>query len=219
MKITSYETFEDTLSLARFNRYVVWAGGDRERAIALYTLNTRASEALYISLHTLEITLRNRIHGVMTELYHENWFREPEKVLGDRQPEKVIKALADLEKKTRHPSADQIVAELTLSFWTAMFGAAYDKIWQEGLYKIARKSDGKGVARKEMARPLAMIRSLRNRIAHHEAIIMWDLPKHYRDILQIIAWLSPVAARWCCEHCRFFIVHPQERIVLSENNS
>lgn len=51
---------EQALSLERFARYIAWAGGDRDQALALYTLNTQLSEALYAPLQALELSLRNR---------------------------------------------------------------------------------------------------------------------------------------------------------------
>jgi hypothetical protein len=41
------------------------------------------------------------------------------------------------------------------------------------------------------------IRMLRNRIAHHEPVIDWDLSKHYRNIIELSGWLCPSAADWC----------------------
>ena len=66
---------EAALSLERFARYVAWAGGDRHRAVELYTLNTRVSEALDVPLQALEVALRNRIHAVMTEASGAGWFQ------------------------------------------------------------------------------------------------------------------------------------------------
>ncbi len=57
----AYPGFEDTLSVERFDKYLGWAGGDRNTAIGLYTLNTQLSESLYTSLHMFEVALRNRI--------------------------------------------------------------------------------------------------------------------------------------------------------------
>jgi hypothetical protein len=68
------DDMEKAFSLERFARYVTWAGGDREYALALYTLNTQVSEALYIALQTLEVSLRNRIHHVMMAAHGERWF-------------------------------------------------------------------------------------------------------------------------------------------------
>jgi hypothetical protein len=71
------EALEQALSLERFARYLAWAAGDRSRAIALYTLNTRLSESLYIPIQMLEIALRNRIHAVMSAALHDHWYNEP----------------------------------------------------------------------------------------------------------------------------------------------
>lgn len=59
------------LSTERFARYLAWAGGDRARALDLYTLNTRLSESLYITMQMLEVALRNRIHTVMATRHGE----------------------------------------------------------------------------------------------------------------------------------------------------
>ncbi|PNE09850.1 MAG: hypothetical protein CR217_17735 [Beijerinckiaceae bacterium] len=54
-----------------------------------------------------------------------------------------------------------------------------------------------------------------NRIAHHEPILEWNLPKHYRNIALLTKWLSPAAAAWCVTHCRFDGIYPAEGIDLS----
>ncbi|AFK57097.1 hypothetical protein TMO_c0487 (plasmid) [Tistrella mobilis KA081020-065] len=40
------------------------------------------------------------------------------------------------------------------------------------------------------------IRALRNRIAHHEPIFTRDTVADYEMVRELIAWRSPVAARW-----------------------
>jgi len=62
--------------------------------------------------------------------------------------------------------------------------------------------------------PLAPIRTLRNRIAHHEPIIAWNLPRHYAKIIELTGWLCPSAAEWCEAHSRFREAYPPEGIVL-----
>ncbi|CBS90500.1 Abi family protein [Azospirillum lipoferum] len=212
--MNSYEELEKALSLERFSRYLDWAGGDRERAIELYTLNTALSEALYTPLQMLEVALRNRIHAVMSGAFHENWFRDESVLLGQWQPEQLAKAIKDIEQSKKEPTAGRIVAALTFSFWTAMFGKDYETLWQQTLHKVGRRMDGKGLRRKDFSGPLAQIRSLRNRIAHHEPIVMWDLRKRHASILEITGWLSPPALEWCRAHSRFESVHPIEIITL-----
>ena len=206
--------FEATLSLERFARYLEWRSGDHARALELYALNTQLSEALYTPLQVLEITLRNRIHTVLTEARHERWFGDDGFLLLEHQSCQITEA-AERVGERRDPTPGRVVAALTFSFWAAMLGNRYEELWQKTLHKIARREDGKGLARKDFSRPLSPIRALRNRVAHHEPIVQWDLPKHYKKILQLIRWLSPAAAEWCERYSRFQEVYPAEPIVLA----
>ncbi len=212
--LNSFKDIENALSLERFSRYLAWAGGDRGRAIELYTLNTKISESLYLSLQMLEVALRNRIHAVMSETVHEIWFNEDGFLLIDHQKTQLAKAIEELTREKEDPSPGAIVAGLPFSFWTSMLSPNYENLWQQDLNKIARKADGKGLRRKDLSVPLRPIRTLRNRIAHHEPVLPWNLPRHYANMLQITGWLSPPAAEWCREHCRFLEVYPSGRIKL-----
>lgn len=211
----NHDTLEQALSLERFGRYVAWAAGDRDRAVALYTLNTQLSECLYTPLQTLEVALRNRIHAVLIDARHEAWFHDEGFLLGSYQPEQLAKAIADVESGGKKATPGRTVAALTFSFWTGMFGADYETLWQQTLHRIADPSAPKGLKRKSFSGPLTQIRLLRNRVAHHEPIIMWNLGKHHAKMLELTAWLSPAAAEWCSQNDRFDEVYPAERIVLA----
>jgi hypothetical protein len=212
----SHAELELALSLERFGRYLAWAAGDRERAIELYTLNTRISESLYTPLQSLEVALRNRIHVVMTGAFGgESWFYEAGVLQNDRQPKQLAKAIMDLKAVNKTPTPGRIVAALTFGFWTAMFGPDYEGLWRATLRGIAAKPDGASLRRKDFSGPLTPIRILRNRIAHHEPIIMWDLRKHHKKMAELTKWLSPAAAAWCRENDRFERVYPAERILLA----
>ncbi len=215
-KPASYDELEQALSLERFGRYLGWAGGERGQAVELYSLNTQLSEALYTPLQMLEVALRNRIHAVMTEAHHDAWFHDGQLLLGEWQPSQLAKAVEDIEKERKEVTPGRIVAALTFSFWTSMFGKDYETLWQTTLHRIGRRPNGKGLRRKDFSTALTPIRTLRNRIAHHEPIIAWNLPKHYASILELTDWLSPAAAAWCRAHSRFDQVYPAERLQLRE---
>lgn len=202
------------LSTERFARYLAWAGGDRARALDLYTLNTRLSESLYITMQMLEVALRNRVHTVMAARHGEEWFRDPALITLSHQHDQVAKATEDVRNDGKDPTPGRIVAALTFSFWTSMLSPEYEALWQTTLNSVARKPNGKGLRRKDFSGPLRPIRTLRNRIAHHEPIIAWNLPDHHSKMLELIEWLSPAAAAWCRQHCRFISVYPAERISL-----
>lgn len=213
------KNLEEALSLERFARYVAWADGDRARALDLYALNTRVSEALYTPLQMLEVALRNRIHAVLITTRQPRWFEEPGFLTVPHQAEQVAEALADLAREGKEPTPGRVVAALTFSFWTAMFGTSYEDLWQTDLHRIGRREDGKGLRRKDLSRPLTPIRLLRNRIAHHEPILAWDLPKHHDAMTRVTGWLSPAAALWCKTLDRFDQVYPAVRIELHQSNA
>lgn len=205
------------LSSERFARYLNWADGDIEGALKLYTLNTWVSESLYTPLQMLEVSLRNRIHVVLSDAFHERWFEEDDFLAVQNQRDQLATAHGHLANLGKPPTAGRIVAALSFSFWTSMLNSDYGALWEKTLNRIARRIDGKGLRRKELSTPLTKIRFLRNRIAHHEPIIQFNLPAEYEKIVQITRLLSPAAADWSERHSRFLSVHPLERITLAES--
>lgn len=206
---------EAALSADRFARYLDWASDDHARARDLYNLNARLCEALYIPLHAFEVALRNRIDGVMSAAHGARWFEDPAVVVQPRQQEQVAAAIDDLARDDKPDDPGRVVAALTFSFWTSFFGRDYEDLWRGTLNAIAARPDGRGLSRKDFARPSTQLRFLRNRVAHHEPILYWDLPKHHANLQELTLWLSPPLAAWSRSLDRFPEVHPPERIVLS----
>ena len=162
----------------------------------------------------LEVALRNRIDQVMAAAHGETWYDLEAHQANPVQVDMLAKARQDLREARKPETPGRMVAALTFGYWTAMLGKEYEDLWQTTLKDIARREDGKGLTRKAFSRPLAPIRTLRNRIAHHEPILYWSLPKHYEAILQLTAWLSPVAAQWCRDCSRFTAIYPEGGIEL-----
>ncbi|PTN55209.1 Abi family protein [Stenotrophomonas panacihumi] len=203
-----HEALEQAFSRERFARYLAWAGQDRAAALDLYALNTRVSESLYTPLQTLEVVLRNRIHSVLVEHCGPDWF-EPAAgiVIGSYQAEQVQGAIDALRKQGKEVTAGGVVSGLTFSFWTTMFHKDYEALWQQALHRIAHSDAPRGLKRKSFSGPLTQVRLLRNRIAHHEPVLGWDLRKHHARMFEMLVWLSPAAADWCGQHDRFAQVH------------
>jgi abortive infection bacteriophage resistance protein len=198
---------EQALSTERLHKYDMWASGDRDTALKLYALNLSISEALYTSLHMLEITLRNAVHNRMSALHGPLWFQNPAVIHAPQQQGNIASAL---QKLGADASPSQIVAEVTFGFWTGMFDQKNHSIWGQEL----RPMFNSAIQRKTVSSRLYDIRSLRNRIAHHESIIHLNLPRTHLEICEILGWLSPDALRWTHQHCRFLATHPQMPILI-----
>lgn len=205
---------EEALSLERFQRYVDWADGDKGKAFSLYGLNTQLSEALYTPLQILEITLRNRFHHVLSDSFGETWFDQPGFLLSHHHRQQLVKAKIDLTARDKTASTGAIISVLTFGFWTGLLSLDYENLWQQVLHKASRDVHGKGLTRKALIKPLTPIRVLRNRIAHHEPILSWNLPMHHKSMLEITRWLSPAAYAWNEYHSRFDTIYPDDGIAL-----
>ena len=134
------------------------------------------------------------MHVVLTEARHDRWFDDGGFLFVENQIPQPAKAHEGAHHRITEPTPGNIVSSLTISFWTSMLAPACEDMWQTTLNRIARQEDGRGRPRKDLSGPLTPIRTLRNRIVHHEPILHWNLDKHYANILQITGWLSPAAA-------------------------
>jgi abortive infection bacteriophage resistance protein len=208
---------ELALSPERFQSYLHRSGGDKLKAVYLYERNTYLSEALYGVIQALEITLRNSIHRVFSTAYTPEWY---DKINVFEAPLDTMLRDAQVRTAARGSSvtAGRIVAELNLGFWTALTAAKYEKtLWVPHLHEVfsrALKKTKNGnsqislvkIDRAEIHSHLDEIRFLRNRIAHHEPILRFDLSKRYADVLAMIFWLCPTTSKWVrstnCFHTR-----------------
>jgi hypothetical protein len=200
---TEEPALDQILSLERIERYLVAANNNRRKAYKLYALNTAVSECLYVSMQMLEISLRNRFNACLADEFGDDWYDAPGVIttLHHRTSIKDAKLNLIIDKKHIEPS--RLVASLTFGFWTACLGNNYEeKLWRPALHK-AFPSKPKTIQRRAINNLLSPLRSLRNRTAHHEPILYWDLPKHYETILTLTGWLSPPARDWTERHCRF----------------
>jgi hypothetical protein len=211
---------ENAVSLERLGRYFAWADNDHTRALELYAINTAVSEAFYTPLQMMEVALRNRCHAVLSEQFGPYWFDLPGILTSEQQIRSVLDTKVDLikgmAKKERATTAvldrltpGRIVASLTFGFWTAFFGTNYENtLWRQCLYKVTTNPPPK-MKRAKLSVELTAIRLLRNRIAHHEPILYYDLAGRHERILEVTDWLIPIAARWTERHSRLPEIYAQ----------
>ncbi len=198
------DRFDKYLSIERLAAYLTQARGDKWVAIRLYERNTEISEALYGVVQGLEVSLRNAVHHVLTDrLATSEWydrfpFEEPERRAIDE-------AKIKIQERPAQISPGRVVAELGFSFWVRLFSHRYEQsLYFKYLYRIFPM----GRKRKQIHDRLINLKTLRNRIAHHERIIYKRNPeKDYVELLETIGWISQDVSAWV-EHTNCF----QERL-------
>ena len=197
---------ELALSPERLQPYLTMAQGHRKTAILLYERNTSLSEALYGVTQAAEVALRNCIHRTLSTAHQSMWFNSVG--LTDPQADMVLQAEHEIRTKNRTLNPGSIVAELNLGFWTSLVSAKYEKnLWVPHLHKVFSnaiyvKTDKGGnqtkvkLDRRDIHLRLESLRSLRNRIAHHESILKLDLERLYLETLEALTWVCPTSAQW-----------------------
>lgn len=192
---------EAVLSPPRFATYVRACDGDRSRGMALYCWNTEVAAALYTPLKFAEIAVRNAAIEAIVPEFGLDWhasrgfqFTLPKQV-GRMTPRADLQNLA-----RRHRTAGAVAAELKFAFWQQLFVLAQDpRLWDSHLRSVFPGIPANltvAEAREQIHGHLQTIRSLRNRIAHHEPIIRRDLAGDLAAATTLIGWRRPSVAAW-----------------------
>jgi len=187
------------ISRERMQPYYVRARGDEWVAFHLYIRNTELSAALYSVVQALEVGLRNIVHGRLTEAYatEEWWLSLP---LHRGELEDIEEAKKNISDRMKEVRPGRVVAELGFGFWVKLFANSYEKeLWVPHTSRVfpARLS------RKMLHDRLTELKSLRNRIAHHETLIKRDVTEDYAHLVETIGWISPTLRKWVEEQSAF----------------
>ena len=147
------------LSTERLQTYLTLAQGDKERVFPLYIKNMKLSEKVLSFLHIFEVVHRNLVHEPMKIRHGKLWMTEALFVKGESQ-------------KSLHDESD-LISSLPFGFWTSLYSPRLEEIWRHDLRKVFPHAVR--LKRSDIAKRLASIRHLRNRVAHHECILKSDI--------------------------------------------
>ena len=202
------------LSPARLSRYLTHAGGHRSAALALYEWNVQISAALHRDLAHLEIALRNAYDAAAGAHWSGSghWLRDDaaqafapvlrtkhrsrgggrtsyQVDINQKPRELVARAVRDAGGPTA--SAGKVVAELNFGFWRYLSSSAHEKtLWVPLLHHAFPI----GTSRAEVDRKVGRLHTLRNRVAHHEPLLLEDLAARHADLVAIADLLQPQLA-------------------------
>ncbi len=192
-------------------------------ALALYTWNAKVSGAFAEVLHHVEVLVRNAMHHQMTALHSQvpgrprskAWFDEPDWAkhhwFHQHAKEQIAKAIRRAGHRPHKPNPGKVVAALNLGFWRYLASPRYEQsFWVPALDRaFAAPGTRAQDRRKAVEHRLAFLHLLRNRISHCEPIIhpvqynyrgqlptSKTLDQMYTDSIDLIGFISPVAANW-----------------------
>lgn len=193
MQELSIDKIIEMLSIERIDAYK-HDGATNKVALARYAWNIALCQALYPSLQLCEISLRNSIHFHLSKKYGETWFECADFVLTPWGQKQVQQAKEQLLRMSKPMTPGRIVAELQFGFWTHLLESHYEGrngYLPAGIKGVFPKLPKSQHNRKKLKVQLDKIRSLRNRVFHHERILHWkDLEQQHDLILATIGNIS-----------------------------
>ncbi|MGQ0610078.1 MAG: hypothetical protein ACT4N9_03105 [Paracoccaceae bacterium] len=168
---------EPTLSQARLGKYVLAAGHEEAKALALYQWNARLGEAFHLPIQAVEVALRNRINTVLVSTFGAEWWKDPgfHKIADRRQCDQIEVAKTRIARRGQVIVTGQIVAGLSFGFWVSMLDKRYNpNVWSRTL-RTGFPDLPAGRSREELQRAARQVADFRNRIWHHEPIFQDDI--------------------------------------------
>lgn len=189
-----FENLEKAISKDRLKHYSkIFQTNDKKVIIQKYLLNVELSKALYFPLQTLETTLRNSIHIVLSEkLNNEFWFEDTTFINPKTIEKRDILNARDKIDTSKDQTTGRIISELSFGFWSYLFGRYYEqKIWNRYVKQIFPNIPKNMAIRKKLSERINTIKNLRNKVFHYDTIIkMENLSQIHREILEMIYWLN-----------------------------
>lgn len=200
------KTVKSMLSAARMSTYEIVNDASGKQispalALELYAWNAQVSAALLAPLHICEVVTRNAVADVLALQYGEMW---PWSSGFERSLPISTRGYclnADLKNSRRKANtAGKVIPELKFVFWQKMLTGRNDqRLWNSHLAQaFPNISQGLSVSqsRQGIYNELEHIRTLRNRIAHHEPIFNRNLSDDFQRITDLVALRCTVTANW-----------------------
>ncbi|WP_161606098.1 Abi family protein [Microlunatus speluncae] len=204
--MTTSSWIDQWLSSGRFSKYLRAAGGDEERAVALYDWNVRLAAAFFHDLAHLEVGLRNaydRALRIHPDLAGRDWLTEDGAELifkphvvrenGRKRDKNWTPRLRIKEARERSGLSSgaprgKTIAELMFGFWSYLTDDLHEKtLWVPVLHRVYQP----GADRASINAAMADLRELRNRAAHHESLFDRAPESQRRRIVYVAGQLSP----------------------------
>ncbi|MFG1243301.1 Abi family protein [Xanthobacter sp. V7C-4] len=192
-----------TLSLQRFDTYVIAAGHNQQRAFALYVWNAQIGASFHILIQAIEVALRNRVNHALVSEFGADWWDDATFLATiDRNRVADLDAVKRrLANKGMALETNQIVASLSFGFWVGMLHSSYNPpIWSKH-FRSTFTNVPKGVNRYILFTGCGKIASFRNRVSHHEPLIKHNISQEYSDMFQMLDWLCPDTSVWIRKNC------------------
>ena len=202
--VTRDDALVEVLTRERLASYERSAG-QTAGALRLYEWNMRAAAAVTELTGAVEVVARNAMDAelrVWSASRHRGatWFDvAPLDGPGRRD---LAKARDRAMRGGRRPEVHgRVLAELSFGFWRYLVESRYlTSLWTPALHRAFPCGPADVLTRQRQVRArMQQLHFVRNRAAHHEPIHARDLERDHDYAIELLGWISPVAAEWTAD--------------------
>lgn len=207
-----YLKFEQFVSKARLDRFLIGCGNNQEKALELYKANIIISKSFYPLLHLFEVFLRNRINTILISHFGDaDWIRTQKMgFMNDVSLKPSVYYLKNqisntetyLAKKGITITSGKIISEQSLGFWTSLFENHHYKLLSGSVIHCFPLKPST-INRSSISIRLNRIRDFRNRVYHNEPICFKGATVDYteaeiilNDIDDLLSWIDSELAAY-----------------------
>lgn len=183
----------NTLSEARFSKYMTMANDDKRLAMRLHSWNAAVAASLLPTLHVTEVAIRNFALRRLIAKYGKSWYSDYrlEAKLGKSPLRGQLADAVSDEKRAGRTSnlTDYVASELTFGFWVNVFTRTFvPELWTRPLHTI-NPNIPRDMPITDLHDGIELVRSFRNNVAHHKNLISKPVEANYERTLKVLSWV------------------------------
>ena len=190
-----WRMFESTFGSNRMEEFLKYSNGSTFRAQQLYVWNGKISASLWEVVSYLEIAIRAVVDSQFDSASPlANWLDDPLIIKFDDPIRDLINQAKGKARIYRpNPTREQILEQLPLGFLQALLSKRYLHLWPTlaSGFRGSQRSD-----HREISFLMSGLRTLRNRIGHHNQLLDLDLSLEYENLLTLAAFIRPDLGDW-----------------------
>lgn len=169
-----------SLSSVRLSAYRVGPDEQNDAVLGRYLWNVALAEAMYPTIHFLEVALRNSFHGAIAVLAGPSWFDDPNVVVSEHARAEILQAKRRIEDRGHPADGPRVIAGLDLGFWAGLCNRMYEQgpgipaaqvpLWPGVMRQLGPLLPQALRTRQALSEFLGRVRITRNRAFHHEPL-------------------------------------------------
>lgn len=211
---------ERWLSQPRHAVYLTASQGDPQLALELYEWNAEISAALLRDLAHVEVGLRNAYDRALSGRWPgpPHWttagipaFAPLWRTRHGRRVDVNLRTRESLQRAVDSAGGHaappgKVVAELMFGFWRFLSSSAHEKtLWVPALHRAFTP----GTNRRDIDARIGRLHNLRNRVAHHEPLLRYDIAGRATDAVSVARLIDPDLGRHLDATSRVMPLLPQ----------